>query len=421
VNARTNWAGNYTYGAGQLLVPRSLDEVRAAAASSPALRVLGSMHSFNDIADSEGDQLSLTGLDPEIAIDSAARTVSFTGGVRYGELARALDDQGWALANLASLPHISVAGAVATATHGSGDRNRVLSTSVVALDLVTSSGELVRLRAGDVDFAGAVVGLGALGVVTRVELAIEPTFQVAQNAFDGLSWTALEEHFDAVTSAGYSVSLFTDWSADGVRLVLVKSRVGDEGATGFEADAPLFGAVPADGPRHPLAGLPADNVTEQLGRPGPWFERLPHFRLDFTPSNGEEIQSEYLVGRSEALGAIGALRSLGAQIGPLLQTGEIRTMASDELWLSGAYERDTVAFHFTWIRDQQRVEALLPVIEQALAPYRARPHWGKVFHMSAAEIADLYPRMNDFRELATRLDPRGAFRNNYMRRNIFAE
>ena len=415
----TNWAGNYTYEASRLLLPESVEEVQDLAASTPHVRVLGSRHSFNGIADSDEVQVSLAGLDPDISIDCDSRTVSLVGAVRYGELAKVLDAGGWALHNLASLPHISVAGAIATGTHGSGDSNGNLATAVVALELATSTGELIRLTADQDDFAGAVVGIGALGAVTRVELAIEPTYDVRQNVFENLAWDQVEEHFSEITSAGYSVSMFTDWSADGVQQVWVKSRV-DPGSAD-EMRHELFGATPATVRRHPLPGIDAVNCTEQLGIPGPWFDRLPHFGLEFTPSNGEEIQSEYLVPREHAIDAMRALRLLADHVRPLLQVTEIRTMKADELWLSGAYGRDTVGFHFTWIRDQARVESVLPLIEEALAPFDARPHWGKVFISGPEEIARLYPRLADFRDLAARLDPRGAFQNAFTRRYVFGE
>ena len=354
----TNWAGNYTYGAATLLLPETVEAVQEIAASAPCLRVLGSRHSFNGIADTQGDLVSLEALDPGIAIDSAARTVSLSGGVRYGELARALDAHGWALHNLASLPHISVAGAIATGTHGSGVRSGTLASAVVGLELVTSSGELVSITKDSSDFEGAVVSLGALGVVTRLELAIEPAYQVEQRVFEGLGWSEATDHFEEIMSSAYSVSMFTDWSSLGIQQVWVKSRVetarggrpqsGVTGSTAPNSSGPeLFGAVPATTKRHMIAGIDPVNCTEQFGVAGHWYDRLPHFRLDFTPSNGEEIQSEYLLPRSRVAEAMHAVRAISGVITPLIQASEIRTMSADDLWLSGAFGQETVAFHFT--------------------------------------------------------------------------
>jgi xylitol oxidase len=400
----TNWSGNYTYRAARLHEPATLDELRGIVRGASSLRVLGSRHSFNDIADTTGDQVSLAGLDPDIRIDQDAATVSFSAGTRYGDLARVLRPAGWALHNLASLPHISVAGAIATATHGSGIALGNLSTAVVGLEILRADGELVALDRSSADFAGAVVALGALGVVTRLTLAIEPTFDVAQTVFLGLDWDTVSQRFDEIMGAAYSVSLFTDWSAAGVQQVWVKSR----GAAVTE----LLGAPLATSPQHPILGAPADFATEQLGVPGPWDQRLPHFRLEFTPSSGEEIQTEYLLPRSSASEAIAAVRAIAPQFADLLFVSEIRTIAADDLWLSTAYQRDSLAFHFTWKRDQAAVDAVLPALEAALALFSPRPHWGKVFRSFDAD----YPRLGDFAALIDRWDPRGVFRNDFVAR-----
>ena len=422
MTGRTNWAGNYTFRASRVLEPGTVGELQELVARARCLRVLGSSHSFNDIADTAGDQVSLAALDPAISIDSAARTVSVSGGIRYGQLAAVLDRQGWALHNLASLPHISIAGTIATGTHGSGDTNGNLSTAVTALDLVTSSGESITLNRHAPEFAGAVVGLGTLGVVSRVELSIEPGYRVRQTVFESLPWRVVEDHFDAITSAGYSVSLFTDWASAGVQQVWVKDRVGPANDDpGRDPRANFFGAAPATVRRHPLPGIEPINCTDQLGVAGPWHERLPHFRAAFTPSNGDEIQSEYLLPREQAVAAMTAIRRLSGRVSPLLQVGEIRTVRSDDLWLSAAYGRDTVGFHFTWIRDQPMVAAVIPLIEETLAPFSPRPHWGKVFRSSASEIAAVYPCLPEFRALAGRLDPKGVFQNAFTRRYLFPD
>ena len=184
--------------------------------------------------------------------------------LKYGELAEALAAHGVALHNLASLPHISIAGAIATATHGSGDANGNLATAVRAVELVTSDGEVLTVARGEPDFDGLVVGLGALGVVTRVTLDVEPAYEVRQRVFEGLSWDALHEHFDEITASGYSVSVFTRWG-ETVDQVWIKSRVTD--APEQERDE-LFGAVAATVDRHPILGLDPVNCTPQLGVPG---------------------------------------------------------------------------------------------------------------------------------------------------------
>ncbi|MEA2395133.1 MAG: alditol oxidase [Solirubrobacteraceae bacterium] len=406
-----NWAGNHTYRAERLHRPSTLDEVREIVAGAPSVHVLGSRHSFNDIADST-ELLTLDGLPADVVVDRAAGAVSFGGGMTYGELAEALDDEGVALHNMASLPHISVAGAVATATHGSGDANGNLATAVAGLEIVTSTGEVLSASRGDADFDGLVVGLGALGAVTRLTLDVEPAYEVRQRVFEGLAWDALYDRFDEISASGYSVSVFTRWlqTAD---QVWVKSRVTDAPE---EVHRDLFGAVAATVDRHPILGMDPVNATPQLGRPGPWSERLSHFRLGFTPSTGEELQSELIVPREHAVPAIEAMRALGERTRPVLQVSEIRTVAADRLWMSPQYGRDTIAIHCTWKPEPDAVARVLDDVEAALAPFGARPHWGKLFHADAATIAGLYERLPDFAALRDRLDARGAFRNAWLDR-----
>jgi alditol oxidase len=407
-----NWAGNHRYAARTLHRPASVEQVRELVAVAASVRVLGSRHSFNDIADAE-QLISLDALPDDVVVDPGAGTVSFAAGLRYGALAVHLARAGLALHNLASLPHISVAGAVATATHGSGVGNGNLATAVAGLELVTSAGELLRVSRGDPDFDGLVVGLGALGAVTRITLDVQPAYEVLQRVFEGLRWAALAENFEAIMASGYSVSVFTRWQ-ETVDQVWVKSRLDQLERRGSD----LFGAVPASIERHPILGIDPAPATPQLGRPGPWYERLPHFRMGFTPSAGEELQSEYLLPRRHAVAAIEAVRALADRIRPLLLVTEIRTVAADGLWMSTSYGEDSVALHFTWRQEPGAVAELLTVLERVLAPFGARPHWGKVFLAGAASISPLYERHADFVALAARLDARGAFRNAWLEERV---
>ncbi|MFH8607410.1 FAD-binding protein [Streptomyces sp. NPDC018029] len=411
----TNWAGNITFSTGELHRPRSLDELRDLIAGSRQVRVLGTGHSFNRIADvdpgSGGALVSLAGLEPSVDVDTAARTVRVAGGVRYAELARHLHAQGLALPNMASLPHISVAGSVATGTHGSGNGNQPLSSAVRAVELITADGSRLTLRRGDEGFDGAVVALGALGVVTALTLDVEPAFEVCQHVYVELPLAGLD--FEAVSAAAYSVSLFTDWRGPRFTQVWLKRR-----ADGPPADFPW--ARPATAPAHPVPGMPAVNCTRQQGIPGPWHERLPHFRPAFTPSSGAELQSEYLLPRRDALAALHALDSLRASIAPVLQVCEVRTVAADAQWLSPAYGRDTVAFHFTWVPDPAAVLPVVALVEDHLAPFDPRPHWGKVFTLPPTELHARYPRHADFTALAEKLDPTGKFHNAFVRDVLWA-
>ena len=411
----TNWSANHAYRAQRLEAPSSVEEVQQLVSGATAVRALGTRHSFNPIADSADLLLSTSNLDFAPHIQEHERLVTVGAGIRYGELASELQKNGWALSNLASLPHISVGGAIATGTHGSGNKVGSLAASVAALEIVTASGDILQLRRGDADFDGAGVSLGALGIVTRVALDIQPTFDIEQTVFEGLPFDAAISNFDAITGAAYSVSLFTTWqNPDVINQVWLKRRAETDAA----APADLFGAVPAPADRHPLPGISAVNCTAQMGVPGAWLDRLPHFRLDFTPSNGEELQSEFLVPRKHATAALAAVRELAGTISPLLQVCEVRTIAADSLWLSSAFETDAVGLHFTWFRKQPEVEAILPELEAGLAPFDARPHWGKVFTGDRASLERVYPRLDDFRALAARLDPNRVFVNEFLAEKV---
>lgn len=409
-----NWAGNITFNAARVHAPSSVERLREIVAGSRSVRALGSGHSFNTIADTRGDLVSVAALPRIVEVDEAAVTVTVGAGLRFAQFTGAVHEAGLALHNLGSLPHISVAGACATGTHGGGVGNGTLASAVRALELVTADGELLRIDRSDEDFAGSVVALGAVGVVTRMTLDLVPGYEIRQWAYEGLSHGQLRERFDDVLSAAYSVSLFTSWRAARIEQVWLKQRVGD----GDPGPAPdnWLGAALADGPRHPVPGMDPANCTEQSGVPGPWHERLPHFRPEFTPSSGEELQSEYFVAREDGLAAFDALARIGERIAPVLQIGEIRAVAADNLWLSPVYGRDSVAFHFTWIPDTVAVTPVLEAIEEALAPFGVRPHWGKLFTMGPERVRGLYERYADFEALTARLDPRGTFRNDLVDR-----
>jgi xylitol oxidase len=401
-----NWSGSHHYRATSLERPQSLDALRTLLARSRgSVQVLATRHTFTAIGDAdtlvELDQLPGAGT---IEIDRAAMTATVGPTVTYAQLAQALDAADLGLANLASLPHISVIGGIATATHGSGDAQGNLATAVRGLQLLTADGELVTLTPEDPRFTGAVVHLGALGVVTRVTLQCVPHYTLRQEMYLNLEWDALAEHFDAVTGAGYSVSVFHDFGAR-AREVLVKR----------DAAAPvtdeLFGARAAHEPRNPVPGAPTENVTEQLGRPGPWSERLPHFRSGFTPSSGAEIQSEFFVDRADASAALAALRPLAATIQRVLRIAELRTVAADELWMSPQYRRDCAGLHFTWRLEPEAVRAACAAVEAALAPFSAHPHWGKLYTTTPPAL----PLQDRWWALRDALDPRGVFANRWLR------
>jgi xylitol oxidase len=406
VSAGATWSGTHVFTAPALVEASTIAEVQRVVVGGGPVRALGTRHSFHDLADTDGTLVTVTSIPADPVLDEERREVTVGAGTRYGVLARWLEDRGWALHNLGSLPHISIGGATATGTHGSGHGNGGLATAVRALEYVDAAGELRTVRLGDPDFPALAVGLGAFGIVVRVTLAIEPSYRMRQDVFTGLTWDAFLADPDAITGCAYSVSVFTTWVEESVGDVWVKSRM----------DA--VGVPPGMRPRDetaPLVGS-TDNLTEQGGVEGAWCDRLPHFRLDGTPSNGDEIQSEYFVARSDAAAALAAVREIGADIRPHLMVTELRTVAADELWLSGAFRRDTLAIHFTWANHPDAVRDLLPRIEAALAPFGARPHWGKWHTMTADAVAAVVPKLADARDVFERLDPGARFANAHLRR-----
>jgi xylitol oxidase len=414
-----NWAGNYEYSTVSVHFPETVAQIQDMVKGCHKLKVLGSRHSFNGIADCREDLVSLEKLDQAVILDRERNMVTVSANLRYGEFCRHLDNEGYALHNLASLPHISVAGACATATHGSGDNNGNLSTAVSAMEIVTTEGQVVNLsreQHGE-QFQGAVVGLGGIGVITKISLDIGPTFDMRQAVYENLPLSSLEDHFDTIMSSAYSVSLFTDWQSESFNQVWVKQKTTEEFSP--ELAPGLFTATLATGERHPIASLSAENCTRQMGIPGPWYERLPHFRMDFTPSSGEELQSEYFVPRQYALPALLAISRLREHLAPHLLVSEVRTIAADNLWMSPCYQQDCVAIHFTWKPNWQKVRKLLPIVEEKLAPFSARPHWGKLFTMPPTRLRSLYEKLPDFQQLLRHYDPAGKLRNKFLDTYIF--
>ena len=404
-----NWAGTFAYSAGRVVYARTVDDVRHAVLEGGRVRALGTRHSFNDLADTTGTLISVSGIQPDPVLNPEARTVTIGAGVTYGALANWLEERGWALGNMASLPHITIGGAIATGTHGSGVGNQVLSAAVAGLQYVDAAGVVRDAWRGDPDFSGMPVGLGAFGIVTRVTLDIEPSYLIRQDVYVGLRWGRVLADLDDIMSAAYSVSLFTSWLGDSVQHAWVKRRLaGPDDPVAAE----FFGARLATGPVR-LADAPADNLTP-LGVTGPWSQRLPHFRADAVPSNGNEIQTEFFVPMSQGAAALEAVRGLRKRLARVLLVSEIRAIAADDLWLSGASGRPTLALNFTWRHDARKVVGLLPGLQEALAPFDARPHWGTVWRRFSLNL--LYPRLTNARDLFERLDPNGTFSNDHLQR-----
>ena len=416
-NMRKNWAGNYAYKAGNHYEPASPEELQQLVKQLDKQKALGSRHCFNDIADSPKNQISTRRLNKMLQLDTGKNTLTIEGGARYGDFAEELDSKGFALHNLASLPHITVAGACATATHGSGITLGNLASHVLAFQIVTPQGEIVNVDRSNPDFSGLVVGLGAVGIVINMTLEVEKSFQVRQDVFQELPLALLQQHFDEIMSSGYSVSLFTNWLDQKISQVWIKRRT-DKNLTDLGND--FFGAKAATKNLHPIIELSAENCTAQMGVPGPWYNRLPHFKMGFKPSGGKELQSEFFVPHGNAVEAILALEKKKELISPQLLISEIRTIAADNLWMSPCYHQDCVAIHFTWKQNPDEVGKLIPMIESELAPYKVKPHWGKLFTISPSVLHERYERFRDFLALVKKYDPDGKFRNHFLDLNIYS-
>ncbi|CAN2227613.1 GlcD FAD/FMN-containing dehydrogenases [Candidatus Nanopelagicaceae bacterium] len=404
-----NWSKNVDFNDRGFLQPESLTELQEAVRSNAKLRARGTAHCFNEIANTSSYAVNLSKMPKTIEVNPGSNSVTVAAGLKYGELAPVLHQQGWALNNLASLPHISIAGSISTGTHGSGIRNQNLANQVLSLDLVTAAGELRHIDRTNPAFNALVVGLGLGGIVYQYELKIEPTFEIRQVIYPEIPLDVLQRSFDQIMGSAYSVSYFADWGSNQVGNLWCKFR-DDE-----VIPESIGGSANADKKYHPIPSVDPVACTDQLGESGYWHERLSHFKLEFTPSVGEEIQTEFFVDRKDAAAAIEAVSKLGAEITPLLWITELRTIAADDLWLSGAYQRDTLAIHFTWKKE----DAIYPVVEKVEAALRAfnyRPHWGKVFTAEAQYLKSVYPKMSEFKALVEALDPTRKFENSFTRR-----
>lgn len=411
---RKNWAGNITYLADELHEPTTLEELSSIIKKTDRIKPQGTGHSFNGIDNSTFAFVRLLKMNQVVSLDETNMTVTVQAGIRYGELCKYLESKGYALHNLASLPHISVGGSIATATHGSGDKNGNLSSAVRGMKIVVANGNVEDIK--EHQLSDFIVHLGALGVVFEVTLAIQPSFQVRQYVYQYLPMKDLRDHFNEIFSSGYSVSLFTDWSKDTINQVWVKKRVSPEDPG--DAPAELFGAKAATKDLHPIEAISAVNCTPQMGVAGPWHERLPHFKLDFTPSAGEELQAEYFVPRDKGYAAIEAVYGLRDKVNPLIQISEVRSIAADNLLMSPMREQDSIAIHFTWKKDWEGVKKVLPLIEKVLAPFDVRPHWGKLFTIDPSILQKRYKGLGEFKDLIRVLDPKGKFRNEFLERNL---
>ncbi len=406
-----NWAGNIGYSSADLRTPATVAELQELVSTSPKVRATGTRHSFSRVVDTSGVLVSTAGLGHAVEIDEVRGLAWVPAAATYAHVASVLEDAGWALHNMGSLPHISVAGACATGTHGSGVGNGCLASRVVEVEAVAGSGELVTGRAGDPDFGGLVLSLGSWGVTTRLAVRVEPSYSVSQEVVLDMPMASVARDIQGILAAAYSVSLFLSFRDPAV---VDSAWLKQRSADGVALDS-LWGGRRAAIQVHPIIGFDPNAATDQLGSSGPWYERLPHFKPWFTPSAGDELQSEFFVPRDAASAVLLALSGRSGEFAAALQTMEIRTVASDEMWLSPFQGRETLAVHATWTSDFRLVRPALERLEDTLRPFEPRPHWGKVFlNFDKDWVASTYPGVSKYRELAERLDPDRRFVNDFV-------
>lgn len=403
-----NWSRNVEFQDLAYLQPSSLQELQEVIRENERIRVRGTAHCFNQIADTSAVSVNLSHMPEVIEIDGRVPSVTVSAGMTFGQLAPRLNQEGWALSNLASLPHISIAGSVATGTHGSGITNQNLANQILSLHVVLEDGTLKKISKGEELFDPLVVGLGLGVVVYKYEMKIEKTFNIRQVIYEEISRIELQRDFDSIMSSAYSVSYFTDWSNLGRGNLWCKFR-----ASEIIPDS-IAGSKKANQKYHPIPSFNPEACTDQLEIPGPWHERLPHFKLEFTPSAGDEIQSEFFLDIKDASDAISALEKIASEIYPLLWISEIRTIAADNLWLSGSYHRTTAAIHFTWKRSDA-IYPLIKKIETLLSQFAYRPHWGKAFFARPDYLKRVFPQVDEFKKVIMGLDPSQKFSNSFTR------
>ena len=400
-----NWAGNIKFQDSKTIAPKSIAEIQNIVRKNPKVKARGTAHCFNTIADTKHLALLLDQMPKEIIINKEKKSVTVSAGLKYGEVAEELHKNGWALHNLASLPHISIAGAIATGTHGSGSNNGILATAVKSFDVVLADGSFRNINSSDGDlFYGGVIGLGLIGIVVRVELEIQPTFNLGQNVYLEMSRNNFRNNFEEIMNSGYSVSYVTTWQQ------AVDGEVWVKFLEGSNPPKELFGSKPATEKLHLLKNHSAEPCNDQLGIIGPWHLRLPHFKMEFTPSSGTELQSEFFVNKAQASSVLLALEAIADQISIPLMGSEIRTIASDNFWMSPQYKSDDVGLHFTWKQVPETFEAV-KAIEEVLAAFHYRPHLGKIYSATPAYISSVFPKFKNFQQLITEIDPKNKFGN----------
>ncbi|KAI1701064.1 FAD binding domain-containing protein [Ditylenchus destructor] len=413
-----NWGDNFLFSTQNIQYPTTVEEVQEIVQNADKVRVVGTRHSFSTCADSPDTILSTLALKNIIGFDDSVPSITVQAGIAYTDLNPYLQYLGFALPNLATLAEISVGGASQTGAHGSGLSNQCLASHIRSLKIVLANGTLATYGPNDPELKAIALGVGAFGVITQVELKVEPTFNITNYFFLNMTAQNLYDHFDEIENTGYTAQLFTDFSTPGVwGQIMIMDRSGSNANIGSLQN--LYGATRATTKVSPILALPPTYLVDQ-GVEQPWYFGLVDYHLGLSGFDGGEIQSEYFLPYENAVAAIKAVTTLSDLIAPRVHTMLIRTIKGDDLWLSEMYSQSSVvAIHFTWKLNMTAVMEVLPQIEQLLIPYCAKPHWGKVFAQGPETFLHCYPKLADFKQLAEQLDPTHKFRNQFLEDNVF--
>ena len=424
-----NWAGNQSSSPAEVLAPATTEELAAAvvraAGSGLRVKAAGSGHSFTDIAATDGLHLHLHRLSGVVAVDMGARRVRVLAGTPLHVLNPALQALGLALPNLGDIDRQTISGAIATGTHGTGLRKQGIAAAVSGLTLVLADGSTLECSAEkepDV-FAAARVGLGALGVLTEVELQCVPAFRLHAKEF-GADLREVLARLDADLEANDHVDMHWFPLTDRV-LVKHNNRVDDDAparplpAWRARLDDDLlsnrlYELTNRAATRWPRIVPPLNTVSARLLGAREYTD--DSWRVFVAERRVRFRESEYAVPLAAARDVVTEVRSwLDRHRAPLTFPLELRFTGADDVWLSTAYERANayVAMHQYHRMDDYGAFA---AFEQIVARYDGRPHWGKLHTLGADRFRELYPRFDDFLAVRDRLDPGRVFSNPYLER-----
>jgi L-gulonolactone oxidase len=421
-----NWGGNQACTPLSLERPSSEDElvalVHRAAAAGERVKVVGAGHSFTDIACTDGRMVSLDGYDHFLEVDTRAATVKVEGGITIAALGQALAEVGLAQPNLGDVAYQSIAGAISTATHGTGGRLGNISTQVKALSLVTADGVLECSAEDNADvFQAARVGLGALGVISTVTLQCVPAFTLRSIQAP----RQLDEVLDAVedlVAANDHFEFF--WIPHSDRVLAITNNRTDAPAHPPGKVSAYFNDIVME--NH------AFGLLQRLGRANTtWIPALG--RVTGRLLNARDVadvshrvfanqrlvrfvEMEYALPRPALAAAVRDVRSMIDRQGLRISFPvEVRIAAADDIWLSTASGRDTgyIAVH---VFQGLPFDRYFREVEAIMNGYEGRPHWGKMHYQTAETLRPRYPHWADFIGVRDRLDPEGRFSNAYLDR-----